>query len=63
MSSAAEAETGALFLNAKLAVPIRHTLEELGHPQGKTPIQTDNSTAYGIVNNKIQPKQTKAMDM
>lgn len=63
MSSAAEAETGALFLNAKLAVPIRHTLEELGHPQGRTPIQTDNSTAYGIVNNKIQPKQTKAMDM
>ena len=40
MSSAAEA--------AKLAVPIRHTLEEMGHPQGKTPIQTDNfsNTSY-----------------
>jgi hypothetical protein len=32
MSSAAEAELGALFINAKLAVPIRHTLEEMGHP-------------------------------
>jgi hypothetical protein len=63
MSSAAEAELGALFINAKLAVPIRHTLEELGHPQGRTPIQTDNSTAHGVINGKIQPKQTKAMDM
>jgi hypothetical protein len=59
MSSAAEAELGALFINAKLAIPIRHTLEELGHPQGRTPMQTDNSTAHGIVNNKIQPKATK----
>jgi hypothetical protein len=63
MSSAAEAELGALFINAKLAIPMRHTLEEMGHPQGKTPIQTDNSMAHGVVNGKIQPKQTKAMDM
>jgi hypothetical protein len=63
MSLAAEAELGALFINAKLAVPIQHTLEELCHPQGKTPIQTDNSTANGVVNGKIQPKATKAMDM
>jgi hypothetical protein len=27
------------------------------------PIQTDNSTAEGVVNRKIQPKHTKAMDM
>jgi hypothetical protein len=63
MSSAAEAELGALFINAKIAVPMCHTLEELGHPQGRTPIQTDNSTADGVVNGKIQPKATKAMDM
>jgi hypothetical protein len=63
MSSAAEAELGALFYNAKIAVPMRKTLEELGHPQPQTPVQTDNSTAYGVINNKIQPKATKAMDM
>ena len=63
MSSAAEAELGALYINAKHAVPMRHTLEELGHPQGRTPIQTDNSTANGVINGKIQSKQTKAMDM
>jgi hypothetical protein len=63
MSSAAEAELGGLFINAKTAVPIRTTLEELGHKQPPTPIQTDNSTACGVANNKIQPKATKAMDM
>ena len=35
----------------------------MGHPQPPTPIQTDNSTALGVVNNTIQPKRTKAMDM
>ena len=26
-------------------------------------MQTDNSTAEGVVNNKVQPKRTKSMDM
>jgi hypothetical protein len=55
MSSVAEVELGGLFINARAAVPIRITLEELGHKQPSTPIQTDNSTACGVVNNKIQP--------
>ena len=42
---------------------MRKTLEELGHKQPRTPMWTDNSTAIGVVSNKIQPKQTKAMDM
>jgi len=42
LSSATEAETGALFHNAKDAAPFRITRLELGHPQGPTPIQTDN---------------------
>ena len=63
MSSAAEAELGALFINAREAVHIRNILAELGHPQPPTPIQTDNSTAEGVVNNKVQPKRTKPMDM
>ena len=63
MSSAAEAEIGALFINCKLAVPERKTLEELGHPQTKTPMQTDNSTANGLLNNKIIPKATKSINM
>jgi hypothetical protein len=38
MLSAAEAELGALFINAKMAVSMQQTLEELGHPQPRTPI-------------------------
>ena len=63
MSSAAEAEVGALFICAREAVYIRNILKEMGHPQPPTPIQTDNSTAEGVVNSNIQPKRTKAMDM
>ncbi len=33
MSSAVEAELGALFINAKAAVSMQWTLKELGHPQ------------------------------
>ena len=63
MSSAAEAEIGALFINAREAIPARTTLEEMGHPQPPTPMQTDNTTALGVVNRNLQPRRTKAMDM
>jgi len=63
LSSAAEAESGGLFLNGKEAVPIRITLEELGHEQPPTPLQTDNNTASGIANDDVKQKRSKAMDM
>ena len=34
-----------------------------GTPQPQTLIQTDNSTANEVLNNNVQPKQTKAMDV
>jgi hypothetical protein len=40
-----------------------HMLEELGHPQPPTPMQTDNKTAHDLLTNKIMPKALKAMDM
>ncbi|KAL7485624.1 hypothetical protein ACHAW6_011216 [Cyclotella cf. meneghiniana] len=63
MSLAAEAELGTLYINTRKVIPLCHLLIEMGHPQPPTPIQTDNSIALGIVNNTIQPKRTKAMDM
>jgi len=63
MSSAAEAELGALYINAQEAIPLRHLLKEMGHLQPPTPIQIDNSMAIGVVADIIQPKRTKAMDM
>ena len=59
----AKAELGGLYIKAREAVNIRQILEAMSHPQPKTPIQTDNSTAEGVINNKVQPKRTKAMDM
>jgi hypothetical protein len=63
MSSAAEAEIGAVFINAKEGVVLRTTLEELGHKQPPTPMETDNTTATGYSNGTIKQKRTKAMDM
>ena len=63
MLSAAEAELGALFINCKLAGLARKTLKELGHPQPKTPIQMDNLTTNGMLNNTIIRKATNSIYM
>ncbi len=52
-----------LYIMARKVVYIRIILEELGHKQPPTPLQTYNTMADAIINGKIQPKQTKAMDM
>ena len=56
MSSATEAELGALFINCREAIPARQALEIMGHKQPPTPIQTDNTTALGVVNKNIASK-------
>jgi hypothetical protein len=63
MSSATEAELAGLYIMAHKTVYIRIIIEELGHIQPPTLLQTDNAMADGVINGKIQPKQTKAMDM
>ena len=63
MASAAEAEIGATFHNGQEAMPIRTTLQELGHPQPPTPIRVDNSTAEGFANGIIKQKISKAIYM
>jgi hypothetical protein len=64
-ASAAEAETGGLFLNGQEAVPIITALEEMGHPQPPTgnPLETDNSTAHDILKAQVRMKRSKAFDM
>jgi hypothetical protein len=63
VASAAESEVGACFHNAQSGAPLRVTLTELGHTQPPTPLRTDNSTAFGILNETIKQKRSKAMDM
>jgi hypothetical protein len=63
MASASEAEFGALFVNGKEATVLRQTLTDMGWPQPPTPIQTDNSTASGIINHTVKQHKSRAMDM
>ena len=62
MYSTSELELGALFITVQEIVAIRNTLEEMKWPQTKSPIQTDNSSAAGVVNNTIVPMKIKTMD-
>jgi hypothetical protein len=63
VASAAESEVGACFHNAQSGAPLRVTLTELGHKQPITPLRADSSTAFGILNETIKQKRSKAMDM
>jgi hypothetical protein len=56
MSSATKAELAALYIMAREAVYIHIVLEEMGHTQPPTSLQTDNAMAEGVVNGKVQPK-------
>ena len=63
MASTTEAELAAFYIVAHEAVYIRIILEEISHTQQATPLQTENSMAVAVINMKVQPKRTKAMDM
>ena len=62
VSSAAEAELAALFLNAQEGKILRLTLDKMGHPQPPTPMHCDNTTAYGIVHVIVKRQRSRAMD-
>jgi hypothetical protein len=63
MALAAEVELAALFIAARKMVPHWQTLINMGWPQPRSPIQTDNSTAVGVTNKTVLPKRSKMMDM
>ena len=54
MASASEAELGGMFINAKEWEVLRTSLKEMVHPQGSTLMQTNNSTACGIINETVK---------
>jgi hypothetical protein len=63
MASAAEAELAALYHTAREMVPLRNALDEMGWPQPKSPIQTDNSTAAGFIHDTIIQRRIKMIWM
>ena len=63
LASATKAEVGALFHNCQDACMLRTALDEMGHPQPATLVQTDNACAKGIANDTVKQKWSKAIDM
>ena len=59
VSSAADVEMTALFLTAKEMVPLCHTLTEMGWKQPPSLLQSDHSTAVGMTNCTLIPRQSK----
>ena len=64
-ASAAESETGGIFLGAQEVCPILTALIEMGHPQPATgtPLKTENLTANDILTAQVRMKKSKAFDM
>jgi hypothetical protein len=63
MSSAVEAECGALFDNTKEGVPLRNMLNKMEYPQPLTPVQVDKSTTNGFAHKQIKQQKSKSMDV
>ena len=63
MSSVSEAEIGTILITAKELVPVRQTLIYIGWPHTPNPIQIDNYTGAGVVNETIIAQKTKSMDL
>jgi hypothetical protein len=59
MSSAAEAELGALYINAHELIPLHHLLIKMDHSQPPTPIQTNNSTALALSTIPSNPNEPR----
>ena len=62
MSSATEAEIGAVLKNCQTCVTVRKALTEMGHPQPPTPAEVDNQCDVGIFAGTIKQKQSRCMD-
>jgi hypothetical protein len=60
VASVAESEAGACFQNTQSGAQLRVTLTELGHIQRPTPLRTDNSTVFGILDDTIKHKKIKS---
>ena len=61
--STAEAEYAALYETARLLLPMRQYLTELGYPRPATLILCDNAVAVKLVNDNLVEKKCKTFDM
>lgn len=61
-ASAAEAEYAALFMAARMLIPIRQLLTDLGYKQPATLIMCDNAVAVKLANATLVEKRSKTFD-
>ena len=59
--SSNKAEVGAAFFNISEETMIHTILTNIGHPQPITPLQVENSCAYGIINRTIRQRWSKVI--
>ena len=59
MRSAGETEVASLYYDCKNDVILRRAFTEMGNPQPKTTVITDNSTAEGLINKTMTPCRAK----
>ena len=63
ISSAAECETGGIFINGQNTIPLGAILISINHSQPPIPIKTDNTTSFGYAHNNVQLNKSKSWDM
>ena len=63
VTPAAETDPAGFFYNCQTAIDLQNMLRALGHPQQKTAVKTDNSTAASFVNKLIKQKRSKSWDV
>ena len=63
MSSAAEAQLCALYITAKEMIPVHQIIIEMVWKKPPYPIQTDELTSEGVINNTIMQHKRKSMDL
>ena len=63
VASTCEGEYATSFVMAQLGMPLRVNLRDMGYPQDRTIITTDNKCAEGIANKTMKLKRSRSMDM
>jgi hypothetical protein len=63
VASDAEAKLGTLLHNCPTGNIFQQTLDNLGHPQPKTPVHCNNATAVGIANNTVKRQRLRSIEM
>jgi hypothetical protein len=62
VASVGEAEYAGVCKGGQNAVPLRVTLDILGHTQGPTPIRIDNTFAENLIKGTIKERMSKSID-